>query len=191
MKLAATTSGKSARSPSRGPLASSSRPGTPCRTSTQASAAAPTRKFVPRTTAVRTAASGPAGRLVAVDGGAGGEDLPQDRLDRPVVEHLELTRLELEASPGLGVGRDAGRARREDADRRQEPALNRGRLARRDDDLRLGQADGEHGDHAAEDVVAHAGGMRRARRLAEPRQADIDLHAAPAEMAHVRQERED
>src|SRR5437879_13566007 len=59
-------------------------------------------------TAVRTAASGPAGRLVAVDGGARGEDLPQDRLDRPVVEHLELARLELEARPCLGVGRDAG-----------------------------------------------------------------------------------
>src|SRR5438132_10925033 len=137
MKLAATTSGKSARSPSRGPLASSSRAGTPCRTSTRAGAAGPTRKFVPKMTAVRTAASGPAGRLVAVDGGAGREDLAQDRLDRPVIEHLELARLELEPRPRLRVGRDAGRARREDADHRQEPALHRGRLARRDDDLRL------------------------------------------------------
>src|SRR5207249_4862269 len=157
VKLAATASGKSTRSPSRGPLASSSRAGAPCRTSTQASTAAPTRRFVPRTTAVRTAASGPAGRLVAVDGDAGGEDLAEDRLDRPVVEHLELARLELEARPRLRVGRNAGRARREDADRRQEPALHRGRLARRDDDLRLGEAHCEHGDQTAEEVVAHAG----------------------------------
>src|SRR2546422_3475523 len=126
MKLAATASGKNARSPSRGPLASSSRAGTPCRTSTQASTAAPTRKFVPRMTAVRTAASGPAGRLVAVDGGAGGEDLPQDGLDRPVVEHLELARVELGARPRLPVGRDPGRARREPPDPRQGPARHGG-----------------------------------------------------------------
>src|SRR3989442_15301690 len=115
MKLAATASGKSARSPSRGPLASSSRAGTPCRTSTQASTAAPTRKFVPRTTAVRTAASGPAGRLVAVDGGAGGEDLAEDRLDRPVIEHLELARPGLETRPRPPGGGRPRRARREGA----------------------------------------------------------------------------
>src|SRR5437870_12125860 len=150
MKLAATTSGKSARSPSRGPLASSSRAGTPCRTSTQASAAAPTRKFVPRMTAVRTAASGPAGRLVAVDGGAGREDLPQDRLDRPVVEHLELARLELETRPRLRVRRDPGPARRGDPGPRPEPTLPRGRLARRDGHLRLARAQREPGAPAAE-----------------------------------------
>jgi len=64
----------------------------------------------------------------------------QDDLERAMIQHLELAGVQIEARPVTGVGRDTGRARREDAYHRCEPSLHRCRLARRDDDLGRRQA---------------------------------------------------
>src|SRR4051812_6217093 len=74
--------------------------GAPYRCSSHARLAAPTTKFVPRRTPARQRRSG---RLVAVDRRAGGEVLAEDRLDRTVIEHLELARLHVEAGTRLRV----------------------------------------------------------------------------------------
>src|SRR2546427_7129815 len=111
-------------------------------------------RFVPRTTAGRTAASHPGRRLVAGDGSAGCQVLTEDRLDRPMIEHLELARLEVETSPRLRVGSDPWRSRCEDADHRQQAALDGGRLARRDHHLCVRRTERHDGDEAAERLVA-------------------------------------
>src|SRR5262245_8798724 len=119
--VAAKAAAKATRSAGCGPCTRSSRAGVPKRHSTQASAVVPRTKLAPRTIAVRTRTSARR-RLVAVDRGAARDELAEDGLDRPVVEHLELARLELEAGPRRRVRRDAGRAGREDADHRHEAA---------------------------------------------------------------------
>src|SRR5262249_40145104 len=130
------------------------------RRSARASAAMPTTRLVPRTTVARTpgAASRRAGRLEAVDRRTGREILAQDGLDGPVVEDLELARLEVEARAGLGVRRDAGRAGREDSDHGSEPPLHARGLARRDHHLRPRCGERQDGDEAAQLIVVDAGG---------------------------------
>src|SRR5437870_7971588 len=113
-------------------------------------------RFVPRTTAGLTAASHRGRRFVAGDRRACRQMLAEDRLDRTMVEYLELARLEVETGPGLRVGSDTGRSGRKDADHRQQAALDGGRLARGDHHLCLRRAERQDGDEAAEHLVADA-----------------------------------
>src|SRR5262245_10418405 len=100
--VSANAAAKPASSPGCGSCARSCVAGPPKRHRTQISAVVPRTRFAPRTIAVRTRASGRRG-LVAVDRRAVRDELAEDVLDRPVVEHLELAGLELEAGAARRV----------------------------------------------------------------------------------------